>query len=60
MLLNPKSTAITEDTSQDYLKDVVKKLADIELFLVRLGVALRSYQNYSRSLRNHAVMAEGE
>jgi hypothetical protein len=60
MLLNPKSTAITENTSQDYLKDVFKKLADIGFFLVRLGIALMNCQKYSRSLRNHAVMAEGD
>jgi hypothetical protein len=49
MLLNPKSTAITKDTSQDYLKDVVRKLADIEIFLVRLGVTLMSCRDYARS-----------
>ena len=45
---------VTKDTSQDYFKEVVSKLNDIEIFLVRRDVALLSCREYSKSLREHA------
>ncbi|KAF7506688.1 hypothetical protein GJ744_011517 [Endocarpon pusillum] len=54
ILLDPQSATVTKDTSQYYLKEVVSKLNDIEIFLVRLDVALLSCYEYSKSLREHA------
>ncbi|ERF76998.1 hypothetical protein EPUS_06866 [Endocarpon pusillum Z07020] len=54
ILLHPQSATVTKDTSQDYLKEVVSKLNDIEIFLVNLDVALLSCNEYSKSLREHA------
>ena len=54
MLLDPKSTAVTKDTSQEHMKEMVEKLNDIEIFLVRLDVALMSCQEYAKSIQDHA------
>lgn len=54
ILLDPQSATVTKDTNQDYLKEVVSKLNEIEIFLVRLDVALLSCHEYSKSLREHA------
>jgi hypothetical protein len=53
-LLDPVSFRVTKDTTDDEIKEMIRKLNDIEIFIFKLGVGIMSCEEYRRAIKEHA------